>query len=92
LWLVAGVFADFSRPWELLVTVGLPVVNLGALIVIQHTQTHDDRAVQLKLDELIRALDGASSQMMRAEENDWDGLNDLQQRYRDESPRARRGT
>jgi low affinity Fe/Cu permease len=87
LWLLVGFGVDFSRPWELCVTAGLPIVNLGALIVIQHTQTHDDRAMQLKLDELIRALDGASSRMMRAEEEDWEDLDDLQQRYRDESLR-----
>ena len=88
LWLVTGFWVDFSRTWELCVTVGLPILNLGALIVIQHTQTHDDRAMQLKLDELIRALDGASSRMMRAEEGDWEDLDDLQQRYRDESQRS----
>ena len=90
LWVVAGFLVDFSRPWELGVTAGLPILNLGALIVIQHTQTHDDRAMQLKLDELIRALDGASSGMMRAEEADWDDLDDLQERYRDESHRDER--
>jgi low affinity Fe/Cu permease len=87
LWLVTGFLVDFSRPWELGVTTGVPLLNLGALIVIQHTQTHDDRAMQLKLDELIRALDGASSGMMRAEEADWEDLDDLQERYRDESER-----
>ena len=90
LWLVTGFWVDFSRPWELCVTAGLPILNLGALIVIQHTQTHDDRAMQLKLDELIRALDGASSRIMRAEEGDWEDLDDLQQRYRDESRRSAR--
>jgi low affinity Fe/Cu permease len=85
LWVVVGMVVDFSRTWELCVTMGLPVLNLGALIVIQHTQTHDDRAMQLKLDELLRVLDGASSRMMRAEEHDWEDLDDLEQHYRDES-------
>jgi hypothetical protein len=64
---------------------GLPIVSLGVLIVIQHTQTHDDRAMQLKLDELIRAVEGASMRLVGAEEEDWDDLNDLQQRSRDQS-------
>jgi low affinity Fe/Cu permease len=84
-WLVAGFLSDFSRPWELCVTVGLPIISLGVLIVIQHTQTHDDRAMQLKLDELIRAIDGASTRLMSAEEEDWDDLDDLATRARDES-------
>jgi low affinity Fe/Cu permease len=83
LWLLIGFVVDFSRSWELCVTVGLPILSLGVLIVIQHTQTHDDRAMQLKLDELIRAIDGASTRLMGAEDEDWDDLNDLRQRSRD---------
>ena len=49
-------------------TVGLSFGTLLMLILIQHTQDHDDQAVQLKLDELIRATAGASNQMMRLED------------------------
>ena len=82
-WLAIGFVVGFTRPWELCVTIGFPIVSLGVLIVIQHTQTHDDRAMQLKLDELIRAIEGASTRLMGAEDEDWDDLNDLRQRSRD---------
>jgi low affinity Fe/Cu permease len=67
-WLVIGFLTEFSRWWEVAATVGLSFVTLLMLILIQHTQNHDDQAVQLKLDELIRAAAGASNQMMRLED------------------------
>ena len=66
-WVVIGFVTGFSRWWEVSATVGLSFVTLLMLILIQHTQNHDDQAVQLKLDELIRATAGATNQMMRLE-------------------------
>ena len=54
-WLVLGGLTDYPRWWELLVTAGVPFLTLLMVVLLQHTQNHDDRATQLKLDELIRA-------------------------------------
>lgn len=67
-WLAVGVLTDYPRWWELLVTAGLPFVTLLMVVLLQHTQNHDDRATQLKLDELIRANLAATNQMMTVEE------------------------
>ena len=67
-WLVLGAITDFPRWWELLATVGVPFLTLLMVVLIQHTQNHDDRATQLKLDELIRATHHATNRMMTVED------------------------
>jgi len=82
-WLVAGWALGFPRSWELVATAGLPVLTLVLLIVVQHTQNHDDRAIQLKLDEVIRALDRASNSMIRVDEGSWEDLEQVRQHFQD---------
>ena len=82
-WLVAGWALGFPRSWELVATAGLPVLTLVLLIVVQHTQNHDDRAIQLKLDEVIRALDRASNSMIRVDEGSWEDLEDVREHFRE---------
>ncbi len=53
-WLVLGWFADYPHWWELTMTVGIPIVSILMLTVVQHTQSHANLAIHLKLDELIR--------------------------------------
>ena len=82
-WLVAGWALGFPRGWELVATAGLPVLTLVLLIVVQHTQNHDDRAIQLKLDELIRALDRASNSMIRVDEGSWEDLEHVREHFQE---------
>ena len=94
-WLGAGIATDFSRAWELVATVGMPLLALMALVVVQHTQNHNDRALQLKLDELLRVIDDADDRLVAVEDVDEQGLHVLRETYRevvgpDESARAAR--
>jgi low affinity Fe/Cu permease len=81
-WVAVGVATDFSRGWELTVTVGVPILTLFLLIVVQHTQNHDNLAMQLKLDELIRALDGGHDAMIRVEDASSDHLERLEREFK----------
>ena len=67
-WLIGGALTSYPRWWELLVTAGVPFVTLLMVVLLQHTQNHDDRATQLKLDELIRASHTATNRMMTVED------------------------
>ncbi len=67
-WSAAGPILDYSRAWELTATTGAPIVALVLLVVIQHTQNRDGRAIQLKLDEVIRASEHASDALIGIEE------------------------
>ena len=90
-WLAAGWALGFPRSWELGATAGLPVLTLVLVVVVQHTQNHDDRAIQLKLDELIRALDRASNSMIRVDEGSWEDLEQVRQHFQEHVPPATEG-
>lgn len=83
-WLGVGVLVNFSRTWELAGTLGIPFFALYALFALQHTQNHNDRAVQLKLDELLRALERADGRLVAVEDVDESGLQELRATYRSE--------
>jgi low affinity Fe/Cu permease len=80
-WLLAGPLSGYSRGWELVVTAGLPFLTLLMLAVIQHTQNHNDKALHLKLDELIRASNRASNKMMTVEEGSRHDLDRIQEAF-----------
>lgn len=83
-WIGVGALVDFSRPWELTGSIGVPFLALFALFALQHTQNHNDRAVQLKLDELLRALERADERLVAVEDVDESGLQELRATYRSE--------
>jgi low affinity Fe/Cu permease len=83
-WLIAGSITDYSRAWELVATVGIPIVALLALFVVQHTQNHNGRALQLKLDELLRAMGDADGRLVAVEDVDEHGLRALGDTYRND--------
>lgn len=83
-WFGVGFLMNFSRSWELAGTLGLPLLALYALFALQHTQNHNDRAVQLKLDELLRALERADERLVAIEDVDESGLQELRATYRSE--------
>ncbi|HEV3365786.1 MAG TPA: low affinity iron permease family protein [Acidimicrobiia bacterium] len=81
-WVAVGFLVDFSRTWELIMIVGLPVVTLLLLIVVQHTQNHDNLAMQLKLDEIIRAHEDTEDDMMRVEDASYEHLKGVQRDFK----------
>jgi low affinity Fe/Cu permease len=89
-WIMVGFALRFSRGWELSMTAGVPVLTLALLVVVQHTQNHDNLAMQLKLDELIRAHGGTEDQMMRVEDVSRDDLERLEGEFKARAKKARR--
>jgi low affinity Fe/Cu permease len=69
IWLAVGPLADFSKAWELSATAGAPIIALMLLVIIQHTQNRDDKAIQLKLNEMIRACEDASDGLIGIEDS-----------------------
>jgi low affinity Fe/Cu permease len=63
-------------------TAGIPVLTLGLLIGVQHTQNHDNMAMQLKLDELIRAHERTEDEMIRVEDATPEDLERLEKEFR----------
>jgi low affinity Fe/Cu permease len=90
-WLVVGVLSDFPKAWELSATAGVPLLTLVLLIIVQRTQSHDDHAIQLKLDELIRVKGEASDSMIRAEEGSSEDLDKVRHSFRDRAEDSQNG-
>jgi low affinity Fe/Cu permease len=84
IWLLVGAAADFPRWWELAITVGVPLVSLQMLIVVQHTASHANQATQLKLDELIRASEGATNHLMTVEDSSRSDLQRIHAEFSDQ--------
>ena len=66
-WAASGPFLHFSDFWQLIVNTGTDIVTFLMVFLIQNTQNRDARAINLKLDELIRAMDNARNHMINIE-------------------------
>jgi low affinity Fe/Cu permease len=66
-WAVTGPLFHYSDTWQLVINTGTTVVTFLMVFLIQNTQNRDARAINLKLDELIHAVDKAHDRMMNIE-------------------------
>jgi low affinity Fe/Cu permease len=70
IWGVTGPLFGFSDTWQLVINTGTTIVTFLMVFLIQNTQNRDTHALQLKLDELIKAIDAASNEVLDAEDFD----------------------
>jgi low affinity Fe/Cu permease len=80
-WIVTGPVFGFSDTWQLVINTGTTIVTFLMVFLIQNTQNRDTAAIQLKLDELIRATKGAHNALMDLEELDEGMLEAFRTRY-----------
>jgi low affinity Fe/Cu permease len=80
-WAVTGPLFHYSNTWQLVINTGTTTVTFLMVFLIQSTQNRDAEAVQLKLDELIRAIGNAKNELLDLEELQEEDLNRLRQTY-----------
>jgi low affinity Fe/Cu permease len=81
LWLVSGPIFRFSNTWQLVINTATTIVTFLMVFVIQNTQNRDGEAIQIKLDELIRAIEGARNSTLDLEELTEGELDDIRKEY-----------
>jgi low affinity Fe/Cu permease len=67
-WVVTGPIFGFSDTWQLVINTGTTIVTFLMVFLIQRAQNKDAMAIQLKLNELVAAIDGASNRLIDVED------------------------
>ena len=88
-WACLGPMFDFSDTWQLVINTGTTIVTFIMVFLIQNTQNRDSEALQIKLDELIRATAGAHTALLDLEELDERQLDLIKAQYQQLAARAR---
>jgi low affinity Fe/Cu permease len=88
-WAASGPFFDYSDFWQLTINTGTTIVTFLMVFLIQNSQNRDTRALQIKMDEMIRATEGASNVLMNLEDMSESEMNRLHERYCALAERAR---
>lgn len=81
LWATMGPVYHYSDTWQLIINTGTTIVTFLMVFLIQNTQNRDARAINLKLNELIRAISSAQDQMIDIERLSDEELEALSRRY-----------
>ena len=90
-WLVTGPVFNFSDTWQLVINTGTTIITFLMVFLIQNTQNRDTEAIQIKLDELIRATKGAHNALLDLEELEEGVLDEFRRKYEGLAATAREG-
>lgn len=91
LWITTGPMFHFSDTWQLVINTGTTIITFLMVFLIQNTQNRDTEAIQLKLDELIRATKGAHNMLLDLEELEQEQLDEFKLKYQTLAEMARKG-
>lgn len=89
-WAATGPFFGFNDAWQLTINTATTIVTFLMVFLIQSTQNRDAEALQLKLDELIRAVEGAHNALLDLEELSEKDLDRIKKGYLELAERARK--
>lgn len=81
IWGASGPLFHFGDTWQLVINTGTTIITFLIVFLIQNTQNRDGAAVQIKLDELIRAVKESNNSLLNLEELDEDVLERLRAHY-----------
>ena len=88
-WLITGPIFDYSDTWQLVINTSTTIITFLMVFLIQNTQNRDQEALQIKLDELIRAMENAHNALLDLEELDDEELEKIHRNYLKLAEKAR---
>ena len=88
-WAITGPLFGFSDTWQLVINTGTTIVTFLMVFLIQATQNRDGEAVQVKLDEIIRAIGNARNEVLDLEELEEADLDQIKKDYHEMAKKAR---
>ena len=88
-WAMLGPVFHYSDAWQLTINTATTIITFLMVFLIQATQNRDSEALQIKLDEIIRALKGARNELLDTEEMEEEDLVRLRQNYLHLAEKAR---
>jgi low affinity Fe/Cu permease len=89
IWAATGPMFHFSDTWQLVINTGTTIITFLMVFLIQSTQNRDGEAVQVKLDEIIRAIGNAKNELLDLEELEEQDLLEIRETYRGLAKKAR---
>jgi low affinity Fe/Cu permease len=88
-WIITGPLFHYSDTWQLVINTATTIVTFLMVFLIQSTQNRDTQAIQIKLDELIRATQGAHNALLDLEELEERQLDAFRAKYQMLANKAR---
>jgi low affinity Fe/Cu permease len=89
IWTLTGPIFKYSDTWQLIINTGTTIVTFLMVFLIQNTQNRDSEAIQVKLDELIRVMEGAHNALLDLEELEEEELDRIRANYQKLARQAR---
>ncbi len=80
-WAACGPVFHYSDTWQLTINTGTTIITFLMVFLIQATQNRDAEAIQIKLDEIIRAIEGAHNELLDLEDLEEDDLVRMRESY-----------
>ena len=80
-WLISGPYFHYSDTWQLVINTSTTIITFLMVFLIQSTQNRDAEAMQVKLDEIIRSIQGAKNELLDLEELEEKELDRIRETY-----------
>jgi low affinity Fe/Cu permease len=81
IWAISGPFFKFSETWQLVINTGTTIITFLMVFLVQNSQNRDSEAIHIKLDEIVNAIKEADDNVIDAEEDTQEELDQLKEKY-----------